>query len=51
MTAAAWNDGAIRVVVVDDHDLFRAGLASLLNAQQGIEVVAQASGVHSEPVV
>jgi DNA-binding NarL/FixJ family response regulator len=44
MTETAWNDGAIRVLVVDDHDLFRAGLSSLLNAQAGIEVVAQASG-------
>jgi DNA-binding NarL/FixJ family response regulator len=34
----------IRVLVVDDHDLFRTGLASLLRSQPGIEVVAQASG-------
>jgi DNA-binding NarL/FixJ family response regulator len=43
------NDGQgngvpIRVLVVDDHDLFRTGLASLLGAQSDIEVIAQASG-------
>jgi DNA-binding NarL/FixJ family response regulator len=36
--------GPIRVLMVDDHDLFRTGLASLLTAQADIEVVAQASG-------
>jgi two-component system, NarL family, response regulator LiaR len=34
----------IRVLVVDDHDLFRTGLVSVLSAQSDIEVVAQASG-------
>jgi NarL family two-component system response regulator LiaR len=34
----------IRVLVVDDHDLFRTGLTSLLSAEPGIEVVGQASG-------
>jgi DNA-binding NarL/FixJ family response regulator len=38
------QDGAIRVVVVDDHDLFRAGLSTMLAAQPDISVVAQASG-------
>jgi DNA-binding NarL/FixJ family response regulator len=36
--------GLIRALVVDDHDLFRTGLSSLLSAQSDIEVVAQASG-------
>ncbi|MGH2896301.1 MAG: response regulator [Solirubrobacteraceae bacterium] len=34
----------VKLLVVDDHDLFRAGLASLLSAEDGIEVVGQASG-------
>jgi DNA-binding NarL/FixJ family response regulator len=38
------GDGLLRVLVVDDHDLFRTGLSSLLSAEAGIEVVAQASG-------
>ena len=38
------SDDVIRVIVVDDHDLFRTGLASLLSDQPGIDVIAQASG-------
>lgn len=34
----------VRVLVVDDHDLFRTGLASLLSAEPGLEVVGRASG-------
>ena len=44
MSAGTRQDGSIRVLVVDDHDLFRTGLASLLADENGIEVVAQASG-------
>ena len=33
----------IRIVVVDDHDLFRIGLTSMLSAQPDIAVVGQAS--------
>ena len=37
-------DARIRVLVVDDHDLFRTGLSSLLASQEDIELIAQASG-------
>ncbi|MDH5389510.1 MAG: response regulator [Gammaproteobacteria bacterium] len=33
----------IKIMVVDDHDLVRHGLKSLLSSQEGIEVVAEAS--------
>jgi DNA-binding NarL/FixJ family response regulator len=36
--------GTIRVLVVDDYDLFRTGLTSLLAAEPDIEIAAQASG-------
>jgi NarL family two-component system response regulator LiaR len=43
-TAKGTGSVVIRVLVVDDHDLFRAGLASVLASNADIEVVAQASG-------
>lgn len=44
MSGAEDQSARIRLLVVDDHDLFRAGLSSLLGAQPEIEVIAQASG-------
>lgn len=44
MTEGAREGVAIRVLIVDDHDLFRTGMASLLDSQADIEVVAQVSG-------
>jgi DNA-binding NarL/FixJ family response regulator len=45
--AASGEAGAatksIRVVVVDDHDLFRSGLVRLLSEQDGIDVVEEAA--------
>ena len=33
----------LRVIVADDQDLVRTGLAMILNAQPGFEVVAEAA--------
>ena len=38
------DNAQIRVLIVDDHDLFRTGLVSLFKSQRDIEVVGQASG-------
>jgi DNA-binding NarL/FixJ family response regulator len=40
----ARGDAPIRVLIVDDHGLYRTGISTLLAAEDGIEVVAQASG-------
>ena len=42
--ASGHQPAPIRALVVDDHDLFRTGLSSLLAASPDLEVVAQASG-------
>src|SRR5207248_1247255 len=35
---------ALRVLVVDDHDLFRSGLRNLLEVEDGIEIIGEAAG-------
>ncbi|MFC9559420.1 response regulator [Agromyces sp. NPDC056965] len=37
------SDTAIRVVIADDHELFRAGMRAMLAAETGIEVVGEAA--------
>lgn len=41
------RDPEIRVVLADDHVMMREGLASIVDGQRGIRVVAQADGGHS----
>lgn len=36
------SNSTIKVMVVDDHDLVRHGIKSLINGQEGIEVIAEA---------
>ena len=36
----------IRILIADDHEVVRIGLAAVLDAQEGLEVVAQASTGH-----
>jgi two-component system, NarL family, response regulator LiaR len=44
MHDAGRQPGRTRVLIVDDHGLFRIGLSALLEGQKDLEVVAQASG-------
>ena len=43
MTATAKTAGAIRVLVVDDHPLLREGIAAVIEGEQDIVLVAEAS--------
>ena len=36
----------VRVLIVDDHDLFRSGLRNLLEVEEGIEIIGEAAGGH-----
>jgi DNA-binding NarL/FixJ family response regulator len=35
---------ALRVLIVDDHDLFRTGLRNLLEVEDGIDIIGEAAG-------
>src|SRR5438067_12196713 len=39
------RDRAVRIVLADDHQVVRSGLRMLLDAEDGFEVVAEASDV------
>lgn len=41
-TIAGAADASIRILIADDHEVVRIGLAALLDAQPGLQVVAQA---------
>ena len=46
------DPGVVRVVVADDQDLIRAGLAMILDAQPDLEVVGEAAdGLQAVAVV
>ena len=40
------GSAALRVLLVDDHDVVRSGLRAILEAQPGLEVVAEAATAH-----
>jgi DNA-binding NarL/FixJ family response regulator len=41
----SWENSAVRIMVVDDHEVVRLGLNNLLSRQPGWEVVAEAGTV------
>jgi hypothetical protein len=43
----ASTDHPLRVMIVDDHELFRHGLRDLINSIEGFQVVAEASSAIS----
>src|SRR5262249_54944364 len=43
-TLGEWSNDAIRVLIVDDHGLFRRGLEATLQLEPDIEVVGEAGG-------
>ena len=46
-TSERVEEGPLRVLLVDDHDLFRTGLRNLLE-EQGVEIVGEAGdGLHA----
>ena len=40
------DDTLIKVLLVDDHEMVRIGLAAVLGTEDGIEVVGEASNGH-----
>jgi DNA-binding NarL/FixJ family response regulator len=48
-TQALQNPDAVRVLIVDDHPLFRSGLRAALESADGVEVVAEAETAGAVP--
>ena len=46
MDAVTSTDKRIKIILIDDHEIVRAGLAAILNAQSGMEVIAECGDAH-----
>lgn len=44
-TANSFRDGDIRVMIIDDHEVVRRGIADVVDRTEGLTVVAEAGGV------